>query len=268
VINKYLNSPGYNKSPFIEFIEGYISEFPEEKGVVIRIFEESTGYYYSPSFGPEIWIVNKNHKHGLCLLNQFGRFKSDYYSFNLNTATTEDLMSIKELKRNEIDSIINYRNNNGYFTTIRELEYVPGLDDEGRLEIMKSALNTNPVTPDEEYRLSYLGLSLSVFARLIEKGLFYLFLFITFYYLLFYGKNTVLKFFTIKYVLRKVLKLFFLVFMGFVAVLFGDEPLQNFLLLSILFIAIEMLVTKREKNRRDAFYTSFVMIVMIMFSVW
>ena len=111
-------------------------------------------------------------------------------------------------------------------------------------------------------------LTFSIFARLFEKGLFYLFLFITFYYLLFYGKHTVFKIFTVKYVIRKIIKLYVLVFLGYISVLLGDEPLNYFLIVSILFVAFELLLRKREKNRKDAFYTSFFIIVLIMFSVW
>ncbi|NOZ46059.1 MAG: helix-hairpin-helix domain-containing protein [Chlorobi bacterium] len=267
VFNKYLDSISLNHSPLITFMQGYLCEFPIEKGVVMRLFEEATGYYFTKNTGPEIWLLNKEYKHGILLYDQFGGNKVDFYSFNINAADREDLLTIKGLKNNEIESILKYRDSKGFFTSLSNLDSIKGLSEMNKEAILSCSFDQNFINTNKKelklYKLIFSGLT-----RLFEKGLFYLFIFITFYYLLFYGKKHVMKIFTVKYVIRKIIKLYFLVFLGFLSVLLANEPLQLFLIISVVFVTIEFLLLKRERNKRDAFHTSFFIIVMIMFSVW
>ncbi len=267
IFNKYLNSLTINQSPLIEFIEGYLYEFPDEKGVIMRLFEKVTGYYYNNDTGPEIWLLNKNHRHGRLLFDQFGGNRTNFYAFNLNAADKYDLQSIKELKRNEIDSILKFRNEKIYFHDIEDIIIIPGISDKAKSALKKCIYDKDFIEKNIK-ELNWYSTYFYGFARLIEKGLFYLILFITFYYLLFYGKNYVVKVLTVKYVIRKIVKLFILIFLGFASVIFSNEPLKIFLIISVLFITVELLLRKRERNRKDAFYTSFFIIVMIMISVW
>lgn len=267
VFNKYLMDIKLHQSPLIEFIEGYLCEFPEEKGVIMRLFENVSGHYYTNDIGPEIWVLIKKYKHGIFLFDQFGGNKVNFYSFNLNAADCEDLKSVKDLKNNEIDSILYYREKVTYFDSIEQIELVPGISEKAKFAFKKSSYDIDFVNSHQKQINPY-SLYIYGFARVVEKGLFYLMLFITFYYLLLYGKNDVLKVLTVKYVIRKVAKLFILIFLGFASVVLSKEPLQLFLIISVLFIAAEFVLTKREKNRKDAFYTSFFIVIMIMFSVW
>jgi len=268
VLNKYNDTISINNSLFIEFIEGYLKEFPEEKGVVMRLFEEVSGNYYTSDIGPELWLLVKNYKHGTLVYDQFGGNRSDFYTFNLNAASKDDFKTIKEIKKNEIDSIILYREHIGYFSSLKQLDSIPGLSENSILALQNCNYDHNYVKTTTNQKISTPRLYFSIFARLVEKGLFYLLLFITFYYLLFYGKNDMLKTLTIKYVIRKILKLYILVFIGYITVLLSNEPLSNFLIISVIFIAVEILLRKREKSKRDAFLTSFFIIVMIILSIW
>ena len=85
----------------------------------------------------------------LCLVAMFAA-SSAFATVNLNTAQQSELQRTKGLDKHKAKAIIDYRNQNGPFETIEELEKVRGFDV-ASIEKVRSqvVLNGPPYTPPQ-----------------------------------------------------------------------------------------------------------------------
>lgn len=56
VFSKYLNKD--NRPQLIQFVKGYIEEYPQNRERVVTAFKESTGYDFTEECAPEIWCIS------------------------------------------------------------------------------------------------------------------------------------------------------------------------------------------------------------------
>ena len=130
VIHNYVDRNYSSSSQFADFIRGYLECFPEEEAEVRKIYRELTGTEFSVDLPPALWILVTDHPHRLLTLDPFGAIEVPIYTFNLNAAEAEDLLTIKQLTAKEAEAIIQYRELNGYFERLQDLRNVPGISIE------------------------------------------------------------------------------------------------------------------------------------------
>ncbi|HTX88981.1 MAG TPA: helix-hairpin-helix domain-containing protein, partial [Bacteroidales bacterium] len=127
ILHKYLHGIKENESPFYEFIRGYMMEFPAEKEKILSIFREVTSHPFLYPSPPELWVLNRDHRHRNLVMAPYGGSESGWYTFNLNTCGPEDLMTFRGVSRNDAVRVISYRDSSSGFRSFNDLLLIPGV---------------------------------------------------------------------------------------------------------------------------------------------
>ncbi|MCB9048711.1 MAG: helix-hairpin-helix domain-containing protein [Lewinellaceae bacterium] len=143
VLHDFVTFEHSNSAQALDFLEGYCQSFPDEKEAIEQIFQAAFGesHRYLP---PEIWLLVKGHEHRLLALDAFGAITVPVYTFDINRAELEDLLTVPGLSEEEARTILKRRWENGFFNSLEEAGAVEGLSPEGRKALLASAF-------DEEY---------------------------------------------------------------------------------------------------------------------
>ena len=141
VLHRYVVRNNSSTSQLSDFIGGYIESFPEDEADVLRIYRELTGREFTPDMPVSLWLMVKNYPHRLLVLDPFGAIKVPLYTFNLNAAGVEDLLTIRGLDRKEAEAIISHRNTAGYFESYQDLRKITGLSPESAERIISLAFD-------------------------------------------------------------------------------------------------------------------------------
>jgi Helix-hairpin-helix motif len=136
ILDKYVILEKSNKSQLIDFIDGYLIEFPEEGELIRNTYWKTTGMDYDNTLPPQIWLLLKGQDHGILAMDAYAGLSLPVYTFEINAAGFEDLMMIKELKEADARAILDDRRENGLFTNIQEMMKVGGLSEAGRRAIL------------------------------------------------------------------------------------------------------------------------------------
>jgi hypothetical protein len=269
VLKKHVNVSKPSQYPFLDFIVGYIKEFPEEKAEINRLVKFSTGYDFTDYIGPELWIMNKNYKHGFLIMDQFGANTLPLYTFNLNAADAIDLLTFKDISKGQAQKIIEYRKKKGLIKDFDELSSIPEVSQTTVALLKKSEFDADYVRNiTQKLSFNIKGIFSGALIHLLLRGLLYYLIFMIGYYLIFLWKSEIKNKVRIKVIAGKFLKLFFMILLGLSGLLFFSNPLILFLPVVLLYMAIELFVRKDALKRKDAVLTSFIMVMMILYSLW
>ena len=272
VLHHYVVFNNSSKAQLIDFIDGYIKTFPSEESKVRKIFIESLGREYSNELPPPLWLLVKNHQHRLLTFDPFDAITVPIYTFDLNAAEIEDLQTIKGMTRNAAQGIVDYRENNGYYSDLEQLKKVPGLSEELRREIISAKFENSyfeESLKDFEPKLSIGILILNPLKYILSRAaIYYLFLFGVMYFALIRQKTSSAKqviLLFIKYLLLWVL----FVIAGLVSVFIAEGNAYLYIiLLFILSTLIALLVyRKRKKEMQRTLVFTGTMCLLLLTSV-
>ncbi len=261
-----------SKSQLIDFIDGYIQTFPSEENTVKEIYKQSLGVEYSNELPPPIWLLVKNYSHRLLVFDPFDAITVPVYTFDLNAAEIEDLQTINGITLNAAQKIVDYRDANGYFTSLEQVKKTPGLSKELINVIISSKLDNSyfeETLQDFEPKLSI--------GTLISKPIKYIFSRATIYFILLFGvmyfifikpkkprtKQVILLF--VKYFLLWIL----FIIIGLISVFLADGNAYLYaILLPILSVLIALLVYRKRKIelKRSLIFIG-AMALLVLFSI-
>ncbi len=268
ILAKYLDTKKTQKSQLVDFVKGYLAEFPQEKDEIFNVFQFATGYKVPDKMGPEVWILNKEHEHGFFVMDQFGGNFLPFYTFNLNAADVFDLLTLKKVPKDEAQRILDYRDKKGFITDLNEISQIPDVSQQTIEILQNSGYDASYLESFEEEDFFNIPKMISLtIAHLLLRGLLYFLIFILVYFL-FLKKLASQKKFSFKIMILKLLKILLFVFFGLVSVIFSANPITLFLIFSLVFISFEFIVRRDVFKRKDALISSFVITVMVFYSVW
>ena len=177
VMNRHVSKWTGNPSQFIDFFEGYIREFPEEKETMLAIFQDVTGLEYTNKLPPRIWMMLKEHNHRVIAIDPYGAVSIPVYTFDLNAAEVEDLLCIPGIKDEDARLVVDFRKQYGFFASIGQIENIENLSDDKKKIIINARF-------DQDYFESIPNPELS-FNAIIYAPLKWLSLKITLYFIAF-----------------------------------------------------------------------------------
>jgi competence ComEA-like helix-hairpin-helix protein len=279
IFNRYLNKN--DKPQLIQFVNGYIKEYPEERERLLTIFKESTGYEFTEECAPEIWCIS-NSEHINFIFDQFGGVRYPFYMFNINTCEKEDLEKIKGISKSDAEAIILYRNKVNGFKSSEEFLNINGISG-NTIEILNKITSKDEIeritTSIKQINMEK-SLSNIFVANLIHLGFRFMLWFIIFsiiYYRIIIKNNVKDKKKIFKLMVKNFFKLLLYVLAGFIAtgisskIMVGNKIL-NPIMLFLIFIgiceAITLLIIRKDKQKvKSSVVSTLMMLSIIIYSL-
>lgn len=180
VFDKYVNLSNSLMPPVIQFIEGYLREYPTEEQIVKAIWKEASGLDYSAESAMELWVVNLKAKFIPWVMSSFGP-KQEEYSFDLNAADSVDLICINGFKTADVPLWLEARKQKGGFSSLQEASSIPGLSNE-TVNALNSLKLISKQVKNKEETLSTTSLIIYPLLHFVKMGfLWYLLLALVYY---------------------------------------------------------------------------------------
>jgi Helix-hairpin-helix motif len=271
VLHKYIVFNNSSKSQLIDFIDGYIQEFPTEENEIKNIFKKSLGIEYTNKLPPPLWLLVKDYPHRLLVFDPFDAITIPVYTFDLNAAETIDLLTIPTITEADAEKIIHYRQTNGYFTDFEQLKSIHGLQEEAVSAIISSKFDSDYIeenSKDFEPKLSIDALVISPLKYILYRAIIYfLILFGGIYFFFIKNKNPTVKqmvFLFCKYLLLWVL----FVFVGLAAVFINEQSYLYVISLFMFCILLALLIFRKKKTKKRRTIVSIcIMSLFILLSI-
>ncbi len=268
VFHNHLCNNYSKRSQFIDFIEGYISLFPSEKEAVKKIFKDVTNLEYTAELPPEIWLLVKDHRHRLMVMDPFGAITMPVYTFDLNGAEVEDLLTIKDLQKEEAIKIIEYRKANGFFSSLDQIKNIPGISDESMNNILNCEFDQKYFKEIPKPDLNFYSLIWAPLKNLFIRALIYFVIIFTLIYFFFlYREKPEIKR-TLVIMLRHFLLWLLLVIVGFALVFLSDRAWLFFISLDVVIMLISLFIYRKDKRKRwRSLFAACLMGLIILLSI-
>ncbi len=276
VFRKYVNKD--YRPQLLQFVKGYVKEYPQDQERVFGIFKESTGYDFTEECAPEIWIASEG-IHINLIMDQFAGLEFPFYIFNINTCEKEDLLKLKGISNVDAETIIAYRDKNKGFKERKEFKNIEGISRNTleTLEVNSSKEKLEKISKEIEERQFQKNFSKIFSANLKHLGLRTILSFAAFFILYFiwmrkvevnYKKNL------FKNVTLKFLKFTFYVVLGLSSVVVGmrTKPINPILMFTLLVFICEgitfLIIRKNSIKVRDSLLSTLIMMILILYSLY
>jgi hypothetical protein len=269
VLHDFVNREYTERSQLTDFIDGYIATFPGEASQMLGIFQEVTGLEYTNELPPGLWLLVKDHVHRLLVLDQFGALTVPVYSFMLNAAEPEDLVTIPGIDRKAARTIVDYRETHGPFQDLAQIGAIPGLSAAAAAAVQNCAFDEHYFNDLPEPELHIQALILTPLKQLLLRGgMYYIFIFSAWYLIYFRKESPSPKRIAGRGVLNFLYWLFFLAAGLAALVFYQQQPLLVFVpfWLSVLLLQA-LLFRKHRQRRRRALAMSGLMGILIIYFV-
>ena len=279
VFNKYLNKD--NTAQLLQFVKGYVKEYPKEKQRVLNIFKESTGYDFTQRCAPEIWIVSES-KHINVIMDQFGGLNFPFNIFNINTCEKEDLLKLKSISKIDAEKIIVYRDKNSGFKDV-EFEKIEGISSKA-VETLKNSSSKEEIEKANKqinqggFENNFYKIISANLKHLILRSLIWFVIFFAIYYLLMMKSIVKNEKSLLKTAISRFFKFIFYVLIGFIGVIvssniyLGDKALSPIIVfIALIFIceSITLLALRKDSIKvRNSLISTLMMMMIIIYSLY
>ena len=239
----------YSQAQLIDFIEGYIAAFPEDKPIVLSAFKKATNLEYTSDLPPDLWLMVKNHHHRLLALDAFDAITLPVYTFDLNAAEEIDILTIKGLSAEEAKSIVEHRDEFGFFSSLEDLSKVEGLSEESLNKIMDSKYDDEFLDDLKMPNLTLASIISTPLKKLLLKSfLYFILIFLVLYFSFFARQNIPLKRLWLiggKYLIIWLL----LVVSGLVLVVVSTQAWIFIAVLTLLIFGVNFIIHRKNRSR-------------------
>ncbi len=280
VFNKYLNKD--SKPQLIEFVSGYIKEYPKEKERLLQTFKDSTGHDFTEECVPEIWCISEG-EHSNIIFDQFRGLKFPYYIFNINACEKEDLLRLKGISKSDAEGIIAYRDKNNGFKNADEISHIEGVSYKA-IEILKNNTNKEQIEKvtstmnESKFEKSFSTIIIANLKHLISRTMMWFVIFFITYYLFVMKASFKSKKSIFIAAIKKFFKLVLYVLIGFMAVavssiiIIGNKTLNPIIIfIAVIFIyeGITLFAIRKDKLKvRDSIISTLMMTPIIIYSIY
>ncbi len=257
VFAEYVDFHNSGSSQLLDFVNGYVERLPEESTEVIRIYEGSTEHGISASIPPSVWMMVKEYDHRMIVLDQFDGLTLPLYTFDMNQAEIEDLLTMGISEESAI-ALLDYRKNSSPFDSLQEVITVPGLPDEDIRIIESNQFDQEYFDNLPEPELNIQALIVTPLLHIAREGLLLFLFIIVIRYTLFYKSRKSIPLNISKYFITWYL----LVILGLISVVATPNPTAYFLASSLAFLLIGIAIYRKEKH---ALIRNLVMSLVMIF---
>ncbi len=206
ILHNYVNVSQSDKAQLIDFIEGYLKEFPEEESIIKETYKITTGEEYENSLPPPLWLLIRNIDHGILAMDAYAGLTIPVYTFDINAAEKEDLMMIDEVSEEDAKALLKYREKNGLFVDLNKINSIEGMSKTSKKAILSSVFDNdyfNAVEFPEDLNIN--SVITAPIKRLVLYGLLLFIIVMSIYFTLLYKEKL-----TTKKVIIPIIKYIFL----------------------------------------------------------
>jgi hypothetical protein len=265
VFRNYLVENNSTRSQWIDFMEGYCQSFPDEDTLIKKIYQEVTATMYSIHLPPPLWILVNDYNHRMPTLDPFGGIEVPIYTFDLNAAEEEDLLTLEGISSTDAKSILDYRKTHGLYQSLAELHNVTGLSAEKAELITSSAFDSSTFEETLGNFDSTLTLQTLVVKPLISILLkVFVYFAITYFFLYIFSQKVRTHTFTsrIMHILRYFIAWVITSFFGLFLVVLISNPIPVFLVFGAVLLILIFLIYRKRKI--SLIYTSSMFLMMLL----
>jgi len=246
VLHHYVDYAHSDRAQLMDFIDGYIAEFPDEVPVLLNIYKDLAGEDYTNTLPPPLWMMVKDYDHPVLVMDPYGAVTVPVYTFDLNAAGIPDLMTIPGFDRLTAAKVLEYRDQKGLFRSFEEIRDINGLDNSLRELLLEHRL-------DAEYFNSFPEESISI-TSLIIKPLVNLFIKAMLFFIPL-GILTILMFYKHKKTGQIILKIvktlalwLLLLIAGLAAVILSGSPAFVMAGVAIVYLSIVAVIYRKKRE--------------------
>ncbi|MFC2107679.1 ComEA family DNA-binding protein [Bacteroidota bacterium] len=178
VLHNYVSKWNSDKNQFSDFIKGYIKSFPNEEYELMKIYKNVTGSSFNYDIPEQIWLMVKGHNHRVIAIDPFGAITIPVYTFDLNAAEIEDLLTIPGMNEEMAESIIKSRDENGLFRELDDLKTAIGISDKTADLLIQSKFDKDYFSTLSEPELNFSAIIYTPLKWILFKSGAYMILFI------------------------------------------------------------------------------------------
>jgi len=266
VMNRHVNSETSDSAQLIDFILGYTKEFPDDAEFMLSTYENLTGEKFDSLLAPQIWFLVKNYHHRVLALDALDAITVPVYTFDLNQAEVEDLLTLKGIPRNEAESVIKYRDQKGFLENYDEISSIPGIQQETVKLLNESKFDKEYYNSIDEGDLNIQALLVKPVIHLLSRMGIYFLIICAFMYAGFLRSVPIRK---LSITFLKYL-FFFLLFglVGLVSVVIQGKTLIIFLPFLAMFLLIGLIILRKRKEALYRFFAvAGLMGVLVLYSL-
>ena len=245
VFHEFVLTNNAKKSQFADFLEGYIQLYPDEKDTVIAIYEKVLGLPYTLELPPPIWILVKDYDHRMVVFDPYDAITIPVYTFDLNAAEEEDLLTLDNVGKEDARRIIDYRETNGLFNQISELNKIPDVEAESIEAILQNRMDDayfESFMEGFQPELSLKSLIIKPVKHIMLRSLLF-FTLVVVVLLVISDKHKEKRISHVIWLLIRYLFLYYLlIFTGLVLVVTMDQPVRTFLIITAILLGLVLLI--------------------------
>jgi hypothetical protein len=263
VLNNHVVLQQSENAQLIDFIEGYMTEFPEESDVITQTYEKATGMGYNNQLPPEVWLLIKDRPHGILAMDAYAGLTVPFYTFNLNAAELEDIMMIDDFRKDDAEVILSHRDKE-FFSDLNDIDNIVGLSEEGSEKILGASFDDDYFN-DFEFteELSISSVIKGPVKSLTLYTMIYFIVLMIVYFVFIRRDETSIK--------RKIILIVKYLLLWIVFVLTGliiaatGLPVLSVVLLALVFGLLSLLY--KGKKRKRSLIMNAIMLIIVLISV-
>nr|NQU93780.1 helix-hairpin-helix domain-containing protein [Bacteroidota bacterium] len=264
VMEGFVRVNSSESAQFIDFFEGYKQLFPEEKDELEKVYLDVSGLTYNRNLPPEIWLMVKDYDHRLLAIDPFGAITVPVYTFDLNAAEVDDLLSIKEISSGEAENIIAFRREKGYFRNLTDIRKIPGLSQHTGDVIMNHNFDEGYFDQLKEPKLNIQAVIIAPVLHLLKFSALYFIIILGILYFAFYRKSrrSIKK--RITFMIGWYAYWLLIAVIGLVVSLTFNSPIWMILLLMSILIAFTFILFRKNKTKQKLWLVANLMIGILI----
>lgn len=247
VLHRQMNHAAGDTSFLQLFIISWERQFPQEKTLIEKVYQDATGTRFNLHPVPEIWLMNDHQKHSFLVMDQYGGNTVPFYTMNLNSADETDLSGFPGIPEQEIINLIQYRDKNFGFQSLGDLNKAGISQNTIKMLVTAHQLLNKPLK--EEDGLSIANIFIYNGGHILLMGLFYFVVFWILFYLVFLrNKYSSRKILLIS--VQKFLKFYLLILSGLACFIFFPVPVLPFLGLVTIILVTDWFKSRNNNGKR------------------
>ncbi|MCE7864337.1 MAG: hypothetical protein DYG99_12425 [Bacteroidetes bacterium CHB5] len=183
VLHRHVSYEKSEKAQLLDFMVGYQREFPDEAPVLLNLYKELSGKEFSTEFPTPLWFLVRNYQHPALVMDPYGGLTVPIYTFDINMAESEDLLTLPGFTKEDAEVVIASRERNGLFLSYENVFTIPALPESARTVLRNQVMDKTYFDSLGEENLDIMAMIVAPLMHLLQEMLIWFLAFLLLIYL-------------------------------------------------------------------------------------